>query len=127
VERKQLALHDRVCKFVPQLRQAPKDQITIFQLLAHMAGFPGGKPLSRHHKSGDEILEAICSINLLYVPGAGRIYDNLGYILLGLIVESITGLTLDKYCEKEIFEPLGMKETMFVPQGAVRTRCSDGN
>jgi len=87
----------------------------IFQLLAHTAGFPGGEPLSRQCKSRDEILEAICSTNLLYPPGTGRIYDDLGYILLGLIVESITGLTLDKYCEDKIFEPLGMSETMFVP------------
>ena len=122
VERKQLALHDRAYNFVPQLRQVPKDQITIFQLLTHTAGFPGGEPLSRHHKSRDEILEAICSINLLYLPGAGRIYDDLGYILLGLIVESITGLTLDKYCENEIFEPLGMNETMFVPPKALLGR-----
>src|SRR5258708_4410167 len=101
VERKQLALHDQAFNFVPQLRRVPKDQITIFQLLAHTAGFPGGEPLPRHLKSGDEIVEAICSINLLYLPGTDRIYDDLGYILLGLIVESITGLTLDKYCQNE--------------------------
>ena len=122
VERKQVALHDRACNFVPQLRQAPKDQITIFQLLTHTAGFPGGEPLSRYHKSRDQIVEAICSINLLYLPGAGRIYDDLGYILLGLIAESITGLTLDKYCKNEIFEPLGMSETMFVPPKALLGR-----
>jgi beta-N-acetylhexosaminidase len=73
VERKRLALHDRAFNFVPQLRQVPKDQITIFQLLAHTAGFPGGEPLSRHLKSRDEIVESICSINLLYLPGTGRI------------------------------------------------------
>jgi CubicO group peptidase (beta-lactamase class C family) len=39
----------------------------------------------------------------------------LGYILLGLIVESVTGVALDKYCENEIFAPLEMSETMFVP------------
>jgi CubicO group peptidase (beta-lactamase class C family) len=122
VERKQLALHDRAFNFVPQLGQVPKDQITIFQLLAHTAGFPGGEPLSRHLKSRDEILEAICSINLMYRPGTGRIYDDLGYILLGFIVESITGLTLDKYCQSEIFEPLGMSETMFVPPKALLGR-----
>jgi len=115
VERKQLSLHDLACNFFPQLRQGPKDRITIFQLLAHTAGFPGGEPLSRQHKSRDEILEAICSMNLLYPPGTGRIYDDLGYILLGLIVESITGVALDKYCENEIFGPLKMSETMFVP------------
>jgi CubicO group peptidase (beta-lactamase class C family) len=115
VERKQLALHDRAVNFVPQLRQVPKDQITILQLLAHTAGFPGGEPLSRHLKSRGEILESICSINLVYLPGTGRIYDDLGYILLGVIVESVTGLTLDKYCQNEVFGPLGMSETMFVP------------
>ena len=115
VERKQLSLHDLACNFFPRLRQAPKDQITIYHLLAHTAGFPGGEPLSRQHKSRDEILEAIFSMNLLHSPGSGRIYDDLGYILLGVVVESITGVTLDKYCENEIFAPLAMSETMFVP------------
>ena len=115
VERKQLSLHDRACDFLPQLRQAPKDRITILQLLAHTAGFPGGEPLGRQLRSRDEVLGAIFSIDLLYPPGTDRVYDDLGYILLGVIVESITGVTLDKYCESEIFGPLGMSETMFVP------------
>jgi len=122
VERRQLALHDRAINYVPQLRQIPRNQITIIQLLAHTAGFPGGEPLSRHLKSRDEIVESICSIDLLYLPGTRRIYDDLGYILLGLIVESITGLTLDRYCQTEIFEPLGMGETMFVPPKALLGR-----
>ena len=113
-ERKQLSLNDLACNFLPQLRQAPKDRITIFQLLAHTAGFPGGEPL-RDRKSRDEILDTICSMDLLYPPGAGRVYDDVGYIILGLIVESITGVALDKYCESQIFGPLKMSETMFVP------------
>jgi len=115
VERNQLSLNDQACNFLRQLRQAPKNRITISQLLAHTAGFPGGEPLSRQLKSRDEILEAIFSLNLLYPPGTNRIYDDLGYILLGLIVESITGVTFDKYCQNEIFRPLKMNETMFVP------------
>jgi CubicO group peptidase (beta-lactamase class C family) len=114
VERKQFSLHDPARHFLPQLNREPKDRITIAQLLAHTAGFPGGEPL-RHCKSRDEILETIFSVQLLYPPGTNRVYDDLGYILLGLIVELMTGLTLDKYCEKNIFEPLNMSETMFVP------------
>ena len=114
VERKQLSLHDHAGDFLPLLRQAPKDRITISQLLAHTAGFPGGEPL-RQHTSRDDILSAIFSMDLLYPPGTDRVYDDLGYILLGLIVESITGVALDQYCENEIFAPLGMSETMFVP------------
>jgi CubicO group peptidase (beta-lactamase class C family) len=114
VERKQLSLDDHAGDFLPGLRQAPKDRITIFQLLAHTAGFPGGEPL-RQHTSRDDILNAIFSMDLSYPPGTDRVYDDLGFILLGLIVESMTGVGLDKYCEKEIFAPLGMSETMFVP------------
>jgi CubicO group peptidase (beta-lactamase class C family) len=115
VERKRLSLDDHACDFLPDLKQAPKDRITIFQLLAHTAGFPGGEPL-RQYRSRDDILNAIFSMDLLYPPGTDRVYDDLGYILLGLIAESITGVALDKYCENEIFAPLGMSETMFVPR-----------
>src|SRR5580765_4330577 len=45
VERRQVSLHDRACSFFPRLKQPPRDRITIFQLLAHTAGFPGGEPL----------------------------------------------------------------------------------
>lgn len=122
VERKKLSLDDLACKFFPQMRHPPKDRITIFQLLAHTAGFPGGEPLPRQLKSRDKILEAICSMNLVYPPGAGRIYDDLGYILLGVIVEFITGARLDKYCESEIFGPLEMSETMFTPHKSLLGR-----
>ena len=114
VEQNQLALQDRACDFLPQLKRDPKDQITIAHLLAHTAGFAGGEPL-RHCKSRDEIVEAIFSIELLYPPGTNRVYDDLSFILLGLIVESIAGVALDKYCNSHIFAPLDMSETMFVP------------
>jgi CubicO group peptidase (beta-lactamase class C family) len=121
VERKQLALDDHACDFLPSLRRAPKDRITIFQLLAHTAGFAGGEPL-RQCKSRDDILNAIYSMELLYPPGTDRVYDDLGYILLGLIVESITGVPLDQYCHNEIFAPLEMSETMFVPHKSLLER-----
>jgi CubicO group peptidase (beta-lactamase class C family) len=121
VERKQLSLHDRACHFLPRLRGALKDRITVAHLLAHTAGFPGGEPLPPC-QSRDEILEAIFSIDLLYAPGANRIYDDLGYILLGQIVETMTGLALDKYCESHIFGPLHMSETTFVPDASLSGR-----
>jgi CubicO group peptidase (beta-lactamase class C family) len=113
-ERGQLSLSDRACKFLPDLRTPPKDQITIAQLLAHTAGFPGGEPL-RPYKTRECILNAIYAIDLLHAPGADRIYDDLGFILLGLIVEVVTGTALDRYCDDEIFGPLAMSETMFAP------------
>jgi len=121
VERKQLALDDHACEFLPDLRHTPKDRITIAQLLAHTAGFPGGEPL-RHYDTRDERVNAIFSMDLAYAPGTDRVYDDLGYILLGFIVEAVTGVAFDTYCENEILRPLGMRETMFVPPAALLPR-----
>jgi len=121
VERKQLALDDRACKFLPQMKRRDKEQITVAQLLAHMAGYPGGEPL-RPCQSRDEILETIFSMPLLYAPGTGRIYDDLGYILLGLIVEIVSGLPFAEYCARHIFAPLDLHETMFVPPKSLLER-----
>jgi CubicO group peptidase (beta-lactamase class C family) len=121
VERGKLSLDDRACGFLPQLKRDLKDRITIAQLLAHTAGFPGGEPL-RHCRSRDEILGTIATIEPLYPPGSNRIYDDLGYILLGLIVEDVTGVALDAYCRQQIFAPLGMSATMFVPDRELVSR-----
>src|SRR5262245_33513056 len=121
VERKQMSLDDRACRFLPDLKQAPKERITILDLLAHTAGFPGGEPL-RGHTSRDDILDAIYAMELAYQPGTDRVYDDPGYILLGIIVETVTGVGLDRYCASEIFAPLGMRDTMFAPDPSFRHR-----
>ena len=121
VERNELSLDDRACKFLPRLKRADKEGITIAQLLGHTAGFPGGEPL-RPCQSREEILDMIFSMDLVYPPGTNRIYDDLGFILLGLIVEFVTGSPLDKYCERHIFAPLGMGETLFRPSERLRGR-----
>jgi CubicO group peptidase (beta-lactamase class C family) len=61
-------------------------------------------------------------MDLLYTPGTDRVYDDLGYILLGVIVEAITGVALDTFCNNEIFAPLAMSETAFVPDQTLRER-----
>jgi CubicO group peptidase (beta-lactamase class C family) len=58
------------------------------------------------------IVRFALSKRLHYTPGTGRAYSNLGYSILGLVVEKVTGLTYDQYCKKEIFEPLGIYDMM---------------
>lgn len=115
VEQNRISLQDPASRYLPRLTGSKK-HISISQLLSHTAGFSGITPLYRTCKSRDELLEAIFSIDLLYSPGSDRVYDDLGYILLGLIVESVTGVTLDAWCSNAIFGPLNMRHTMYVPR-----------
>jgi CubicO group peptidase (beta-lactamase class C family) len=106
-----LSVKDSLGKFFPQ---APADKrgITIEQLLDHRSGFepnlPGGdfRLLTR----GDFMKAAFAS-TLIYAPGQGSRYSNLGYSMLAAIIETVTGDSYGTYLQKNIWQPLGMEWT----------------
>jgi|SRR5579871_219279 len=114
-ENGEISLDDRASRFLPQLIGS-RQEITIKQLLAHTAGFPGPVPFYEFCGNREELLNAIFSTELAYTPGTNRIYDDITFILLGQIVETVTGIGLDQYCEAHIFRPLQMSHTTFNPQ-----------
>ena len=122
VEAGELRLDESARRFIPQLEMSPGREITIFQLLTHTAGFPGGEILHRHCRTRTDVLDAIFASHLVYPPGSRRIYDDLSFIILGCIVEKISGLSLNDYCETRIFRPLKMSDTMFAPPSRMRHR-----
>jgi CubicO group peptidase (beta-lactamase class C family) len=122
MEAGELLLHDKACKFIPQLDRSSACEITIFQLLTHTAGFPGGEVSHRHCRDRMEMLQAVFSSDLVYLPGSRRVYDDLSFIILGCVIERVTGSSLDAYCEARIFRPLQMSDTMFAPATQARHR-----
>ena len=126
-----LSLKEPVRNYIPEF---PRDDVTCFHLLTHSAGFPGWLPLyeevqlQAHQPEkiciGSEaakqvILEQVCQTSLMADPGEQYTYSDLGFILLGCVIERLTDMPLDIYCEKEIFTPLGMSTTFFRRYGAV--------
>jgi CubicO group peptidase (beta-lactamase class C family) len=122
VEAGELRLRDHACKFIPQLERSSAREITISQLLTHTAGFPGGEILHRHCRTRAELLDAVFSADLICPPGSERVYDDLGFIILGCIIEKVAGLPLSVHCETRIFRPLRMSDTMFAPAPRLRHR-----
>jgi CubicO group peptidase (beta-lactamase class C family) len=122
VEAGELLLPDNACRFIPQLDRSSARDITISQLLTHTAGFPGGEVSHRHCRDRMEMLEAVFSSDLVYRPGSQRVYDDLSFIILGCIIEKVTGSSLNAYCETRIFRPLQMSDTMFAPAPQTRHR-----
>jgi len=117
---KQIALDDPLRKFLPDF---PYTQITLTHLLTHSAGFPDHRPfyeLIPAEQSGSPettalILKNIYDTELIYAPGKASKYSDLGFILLGCAIEKITGTTLDRFCDEQIFRPFGMTNTFFQP------------
>lgn len=104
----ELALGDRVGRFFPQ---AASEAVTIRELLAHRSGLPAWLPL---FASGEGVLEAA-----LRVPPEGskgeRRYSDIGFILLGAILERVSGLRLDRLFQEEVARPLGLAKTAYRP------------
>ncbi|HDZ41671.1 MAG TPA: class A beta-lactamase-related serine hydrolase [Bacteroidetes bacterium] len=95
--------------------------ITVAHLLAHQGGWSHryGDHMFMPHVVADflgkelpvtteDIVRFALDKKLHYTPGMGRSYSNLGYAILGLIVEEVSGMSYEDYCKKKIFEPLGI-------------------
>ncbi|TKU40505.1 penicillin binding protein PBP4B [Citrobacter sp. wls714] len=119
---------DLISKYIPGFGDRPEDAIKgkstlrISDLLHHVGGFPAdpqypNKDVAGKLYSQDKTttLEMIKRTPLEYHPGDKHIYSDVDYMLLGFIVESITGQPLDRYVEETIYRPLGLTHTVFNP------------
>jgi CubicO group peptidase (beta-lactamase class C family) len=116
VEAGRLSLADRAALFLPRLSRGRSGDITIRQLLTHTAGFPGPYEFFRFCKTREALIDAIYGVPLASDPGSARLYDDIGFVLLALIVEKIAECPFEEYCARYIFGPLQMQDTMFRPQ-----------
>ncbi len=88
-----------------------KEEITLFQLMTHTSGFPAHIMLSSHLSDSDAVTDFLLHYPLEYVPGTRVVYSCMGFILLGKILEKISGKSLDILAREQVFEPLGMNHT----------------
>jgi CubicO group peptidase (beta-lactamase class C family) len=121
VERGALALDDRVAARLPELAGPGKDAITVRHLLAHASGLPAHRPFwqtAAAAASGRFAIPRLAAGEPLVDPvGAQSVYSDLGFIILGRLVEQIGGLRLDVHAERAIFAPLGLRSATFVNLG----------
>ena len=121
VEKDQLALDDRLSVLLPYFRMVDDryQSITVQQLLTHTSGMPDvddyewDKPQFDDEALKRWALEQSGS-ELLFAPGTSRQYSNLGFELLGLIVQEVSGVSFEQYMQEEIFWPLQMSDSAFV-------------
>lgn len=114
-DRQQISIDDPVRKYLPAFSGTSKDSVTLRHLLSHSGGLFEWYPM--YYKSSDRktTLELICSLPLRWPVGKQRRYSDLGFTLLGAIIEKVSGLPLEQFAAQEIFRPLGMDNTFYLP------------
>lgn len=115
-------INDKVVKYIPEFANNGKENINILNLLLHNSGLKAFIPFYKYYSTKEEVINAIYNAELDYEPDTKFVYSDLNAILLGFIVEKVSGQSLDKYCEVNIFEPLGMRSTSFLPDDKMKER-----
>lgn len=114
-EKNELSLDDTLEKFFPELRNDPKKNLTLSQLLTHRSGLPAWKDLYSPNLDKDVALDGLLNISLENSPDTKMVYSCIGYLFLGEIVRRVSKMSLNAFSKKNIFEPAGMKDTTFNP------------
>jgi CubicO group peptidase (beta-lactamase class C family) len=122
-ERGKFHLDQCVAEVVPEFAlgaDARKLEVTFGMLLAHSSGLPAHVKFYEQVETREELLHAACRVPLQAEPMSRAIYSDIGFIILGVALERIAKEPLDKFCSREIFQPLEMHQTFFSPKQALR-------
>lgn len=113
-----LALEAPVAGLLPEFAGAGRDGVTVRQLLCHASGLPAYRPFWRRAAESASGRWEICQLAarepLEYEPGSRAVYSDLGFILLGWLLERLSGTRLDLLTQSRLVEPLGLSNTAFV-------------
>src|SRR5262249_35170904 len=102
-----------------------KDAVTVRQLLTHYSGLRPDLDLNTAWEGRDTAFRMAHEEKLQSPQGALFVYSDINFIVLGELVQRLSGMSLDQYAEVHIFQPLGMKHTRFVPPTAWRSKIAE--
>ncbi len=137
IEEGKLSLSDKVSRFLQGFGVLGKSKVTLSHLLNHSSGLPPWAPffeeiikenagprlgIMTSRSARDYVYAEIQKLPLKYEPGTRTIYSDLGLMLLGNIIELLTGMSLDRAAQKYVFTPLQMKSTGYIDLSMIRRR-----
>ena len=124
VERGRVSLDTPVVRYLPEWTAPGAASITVRQLLTHAGGLPAWRPFYKESTSPAEAERQLFAVAPDTTPGARFVYSDIGFILLGKLVERVSGMPLARYNSTRIFAPLGMRTTGYLPRASWRSRTA---
>ena len=132
VEKGSVHLGDSIGKYLPDLPKAWQP-VKVRQLLNHTSGIPSYTDLGEswakrwgEHMSPDTLVALTANKPMDFPPGSGWRYDNTGYVVLGMLLEKVTGKPYAEYLDSTLFQPLGLKHTLYCDRAPLVPHRSRG-
>jgi serine-type D-Ala-D-Ala carboxypeptidase len=132
-----IRLDDRVTRFLQNFGVHGKTHVEVRHLLSHSSGLPAWRPffkdVAKAEKKGTTRFSGLRGIRMMvfeaihrerpeYTVGSKAVYSDLGFLLLGELIELVTHQTLDRFCQERIFKPLGLQSTAFIDLDRLRAQ-----
>jgi uncharacterized protein YbbC (DUF1343 family) len=124
VEQGRVRLRDPVALHLPEFAANGKEKITILQLLTHQGGLIADNAMADYGEGTAKAIERLMALKTTSPPGTKFVYSDVGYLVLGELVKRVSGKALNEYAAENIFQPLGMRETMYLPGEGLRARAA---
>jgi uncharacterized protein YbbC (DUF1343 family)/CubicO group peptidase (beta-lactamase class C family) len=123
-EQGKFRMADPVAKYLPEFGQNGKQDITIRQLLVHYSGLPEDLQLANKWEGKETAYRMAFEVEPEQPPGSAFVYSDVNFIVLGALVERLSGESLDQYSAKHVFTPLAMKDSRFLPPASWMSRIA---
>lgn len=114
-EEGKLDLEAPLVRYFPECANGGKEAITLRHLLTHSSGLPAGLPAKPAWQGKEAARDLACAQAVTHTPGTLFRYSDINYTLLGLLVERVAGMPLERFAQQRIFAPLGMRDTGYLP------------
>src|ERR1043166_1326 len=115
IERGKVKLDETVQHYIPEFTGDEKDTITVRQLMTHTSGLRGDIETKTDWHGQKEAVRKACEEKLQSKPGTAFRYSDINFFLLGEIVQRVSGKPLEKFVQREVYRPLRMKDTGYLP------------
>lgn len=113
-----------VSRYLPEFAANGKEAVTVRQLLTHQSGLIADNALADYQNGVAEAFQKIWQLTPTAEPGTRFIYSDVGFIVLGKLVQTVSGASVHEYSQEYVFRPLQMNETGYLPAEALRARAA---
>lgn len=115
IERGEVKLDEPVCAYIPEFKGEGRESVTVRQLMTHTSGLPEDIETKTDWHGQAEAIKRACAEKLRTPPGTSFKYSDINFILLGEIVQRVTHAPLEIFVQRELFRPLKMNDTGYLP------------
>ncbi len=115
VDQKKLDLSEPVAKYWPEFKQNGKEAITSIDLLVHRSGLIADNALADYAQGPEIAWQKMANLPLRQPAGTRFVYSDVGLMVLGRVVEKISGKSLAEFCSQELYQPLALQRTGYLP------------